>query len=182
MRKWISYASSSNWLRVVGVATILLLGAYAMVQQSTRLSVNDAPLAEAQTIKHRLEAGEPAKSVIPPVDTNLRTDSTIFAIVTDDSYMVLASSAKLDGGATLPPVGTFQAAKADGNNWFTWQPRDNVRLATEIIKYNSGYIVTGQSLAQAESRISTYGWITLATWTAIVIWATFIPVPSLRKK
>ncbi len=181
MKKWITYASSSNWLRVVGVGTIILLAAYGMVQQSTRLAANDLPLATAQTIKHQLESGTAAKDAVPPVKTDLRSDSTIFASVTDSSNQLLASSGELDGATTLPPSGTFAQAAAKNGTWFTWQPESGVRLATEILPYRtattSGFVVTGQSLKLPEQRIATYGWITLAGWLAMVLWATFIPIP-----
>ncbi len=186
MRNWISYASSSNWLRVVGVSTIILLGSYTLVQQSTRLSANDAPLAAAQTAKHQLENGMKAQQVVPATPTNLKTDSTIFITVVDSSRNVLASSAQLDGAPTLPPSGTFDTATKKGSNWFTWEPENGVRLATQVLPYSlgssSGYVVAGQSLKQAEDRINTYGWIILATWGAVLVWTTFIPVPVRKKR
>lgn len=188
MRKWLTYASSSNWLRVVGVATIVLLGAYTLVQQSTRLSANDLPLQTAQIAKGELQAGWSTNDVlksVSPISTDLKTDNTVFAIVTDSNQKMLVSSAVLDGQVTLPPAGTFDVAKNKGVDKFTWQPETSVRLATVILPYQakntSGFVVTGQSLKPYEDRINTYGWITLAAWVGVVIWTTFIPIPYRQK-
>ena len=183
MKKWLSYASSSNWLRVIGVGTIILLAAYTLVQQSTRLTANDLPLATAEAARYQLASGKSAQSILPPTITDLRTDSTVFVIVVDGSQKVVASSATLDNNPnTLPPAGVFNNTKLHGSDSFTWQPESGVRLATEVLTYtdgkSTGYVVAGQSLSQAEHRIDIYGWITLAAWVGILVWATFIPIPS----
>lgn len=179
MKKWLAHASSSNWLRVVGVGTIVLIASYLLIQQSTRLAADDLPLATAQTAVHRLESGAKPNQVVPDTLTDLNTDSTVFVAVTDKEYKVLASSIKLDGSAPLPPVDTF--ANSHKSYSFTWEPESGARLATQILPYSGGFVVAGQSLSQVEKRIEIYGWIVLAAWIAIVLWATFIPLPIRNK-
>src|SRR5438105_248336 len=87
------------WLAMVGAATLILGTAYAMVQQSTRLSANDLPATTAQTLKHELEQGAVPTDVVPNLKTDLKTDTTVFVTITDSSRHVLASSAQLDGKA-----------------------------------------------------------------------------------
>ncbi len=170
----------------MGVSTVLIGTAYTLVQQSTRLAVNDAPLATAQTVKHEIDGGAQPSDVVPAIKTNLRTDSTVFVTVTDSSEHVLASSATLDGQPTLPPAGTFVFTKDHGSDHFTWQPKGGVRLATYILSYgkspNDGFIITGQSLRQAEDRIEIYGWLALAGWVAIVAWTSLILLIPTTKK
>lgn len=181
MKKWLADASSSNWLRVVGVGTIVLIASYLLIQQSTRLAADDLPLATAQTTVHRLESGAKPNEAVPQTLTDLKSDSTVFVAITDQSYKILASSIKLDGSAPLPPDETLAVAKSKGINTFTWKPEADVRLATQVLPYSGGFVVAGQSLAQAEKRIETYGWIVLAAWLGIVLWATFIPLPIRNK-
>lgn len=175
------------WLAIVGTATILLITAYTLAQQSTRLAANDLPLSTAQTIKHGLASGAQPSDVIPAIKTDLRTDSTVFVTITDGSEHILASSATLDGQPSLPPAGTFAFAKDHGSDHFTWQPKTNVRLATFILRYgtapNDGFIITGQSLTQVEDRIGTYGWLALAAWLAVLAWSSLILLlPSAKKR
>lgn len=173
------------WLAIAGVATLVTGAAYAMVQQSTRLSADDLPLTTAQVAKQELVDNSDAKDVVPTLKTDLRTDTSVFMIITDNSKHVIASSASLDGQTPLPPSGVFSFTVLHGSNHFTWQPSPGVRLATRIVKYgnspNNGFIITGQSLKPFEDRISTYTWIALAGWLASLAWSfLLILLPSPR--
>lgn len=163
------------WLAVIGVATLVLGGAYAMVQQSTRLSADDLPLSSAQVAKQELESGSSPKDVVPTLKTHLRTDTSVFMVITDDSQHVLASSAVLDGQTPLPPQGVFSFTTYHNTDHFTWEPKPGVRLATRVTRYGSGadagFIIAGQSLQPYEDRISTYTWIALAAWLAAIAWS-----------
>lgn len=162
----------------MGTASILLITAYTLAQQSSRLTANDAPMEAAQTAKKQLERGSQPTDVIPTNEIDLKKDIGVFVTVTDNSEHVLASSSTLDGQAKLPPAGTFVYTKQHGSDKFTWQPQDGVRLATYMLPYgqapNDGFVIAGQSLKLAESRIATYGWLCLAGWLAVLAWATFI--------
>jgi hypothetical protein len=163
------------WLAIVGVATLVLGAAYAMAQQSTRMSADDLPLTTSQVAKQELQNGSNAKDVVPTLKTDLRYDSTVFMIITDNSQHVVASSANLDGQIPLPPLGVFDYTNSHGNDVFTWEPSTGVRLATRVTMYgkspNDGYIITGQSLKPFEDRISTYTWISLIAWLAVIAWS-----------
>lgn len=166
------------WLVIVGVATILLIAIYALTLISTRLAANDQPIAQAQAVKNQLENGEQPSDAIPAVKTDLRKDYSVFVTVTDSSEHVLATSATLDSQPSLPPAGTFAYTKDHGSDRFTWQPKDGVRLATYILRYgtapNDGFIITGQSLKQADDRIRIYTWLTFAAWLAVIAWSSLL--------
>lgn len=176
------------WIAIVGAATLVLGAAYAMVQQSTRLSADDLPLTTAQVAKQELANNSDAKDVVPTLKTNLRTDISVFMIITDNTQHVLASSAVLDGQTPLPPRGVFAFTQQHGSDHFTWEPSPGVRLATRVTKFeskdsDSGFIITGHSLAPYEDRISTYTWIALAAWLAVVAWTyLLILLPRSRRK
>jgi hypothetical protein len=162
-------------LAIAGTATLVLGAAYAMVQQSTRLSADDLPLNTAQVAKQELQGGSNAKDVIPTLKTNLGGDTSVFVIITDGTEHVLASSAVLNGQTPLPPKGVFDFTASHGTDHFTWQPANGVRVATRVIKYgqapDDGFIITGQSLQPYEDRISKYTLIALATWLAVLAWS-----------
>jgi hypothetical protein len=45
------------------------------------------------------------------------------------------------------------------------------------------YIITGQSLSQAEDRINTYGLLALAAWLAVIAWCFLVLIlPERRLK
>jgi hypothetical protein len=170
------------WLAIVGSATLVLGASYAMAQQSTRLSADDLPLATAQIAKHELNNGANPSDVVPSTKTDLANDSTVFVIVTDKSQNVVASSAQLNGKTSLPPSGVFDYAKSHGIDHFTWQPASNARLATQVLSYKDGFIISGQSLKQAESRIETYTALAAASWVAVIGWVTLTLIIPTQKK
>lgn len=175
MNKWLARPQVRLWLAIVGVATLVLGASYTMVQQSTRLEADDLPLSTSQVVKQELQNGSSPSDVVPAHKADLRTDTSVFVVVTDDSEHVLASSATLDGQTPLPPQGVFSDAADHGSNHFTWQPTSGVRLATRVTKYgtgsNSGYIITGQSLKPYEDRIAVYSWLALVAWLAMLAWS-----------
>ena len=130
MRKLWSKPHFRVWLAIVGTATLVLAAAYAMVQQSTRLSANDLPDVTAQQIKQQLVKGTAPEDIIKATKINLRSDVSGFAIITDDEHHVLASNASLDNHTPLPPSGTFAYTRTNGLDGFTWEPETDVRLAT----------------------------------------------------
>lgn len=186
MKQLLAKSSFRVWLAVVGSATLVLAGAYTMVQQSTRLSADDLPLSSAQTTVNKLATGAQPADIVSTIKSDLRNDSTSFVIITDESRQVLASSATLDGKTPLPPTGTFAFTKLHGTDRFTWQPVGGVRLATRIVTYkndaSSGFVVTGQSLKQAEDRITTYDKLAIATWLAVIAWTLFLVMMPERNK
>lgn len=174
------------FLAIVGMSTLILAAAYTMVQQSTRLSADDQPLSMSQTVKNELEAGSSANDVITGQTINLDSNTNPFVIITDDTRHVLSSTANLNGKTPLPPLGVFDFTSEHGSDHFTWQPADNVRLATRVVSYgnttgNKGFVITGQSLKPYEDRISTYGELALAAWLAVLAWSFLILVLPERK-
>ncbi len=185
------------WLAIVGTGTLVLGGAYTMVQQATRQAANDWPRTTIQLVKKQLEAGgSPGEVVTSATEApaDLRQDLHGFVIVTDNSHGVLASSASLDGQTPLPPEGVFAYTAAHGTDRISWQPKDDVRLATVLSSYkstqNSGFILAGQSLKLYEERVDIYGVLALAAWAAMFGWATlilllpakFLPDPKRRRR
>lgn len=176
------------WLALVGTAALVLGAAYVMVQQSVRLSLNDAPQAAAQAAAQKIDDDIAPADIVPEEEVNLRTDSSVFLIITDSSGEVLASSAVLDDEAPTPAANVYAGADQQGKDSFTWQPKKGVRLATHILKYDQnggGYIIAGQSLKSTEERLQNYMSIAGLTWLAVVAWSAgvmFMPVKNTAAK
>jgi hypothetical protein len=170
-----------SWLAIVGASTLVLGGAYAMVQQSTRLGLDEGPLQGSIFYSQQLKDGtlDPA-NLSSSSKTDLSAETASFAIITDSNLHVLGSDAELNGQTPLPPKGVFDYAKANGSNTITWQPSDNARLAIRVIPVEistlntKGFLVIGQSLKPAEKRIAVYGQIALVAWAIMLAWVTLI--------
>jgi hypothetical protein len=188
MGKLLGNSHIRTWLALAGVSTLIIGASYTMAQQSTRLSADDLPLTTAQVAKQELQSGSDTKDIVPTLKTDLRNDTSVFMIITDNTQHILASSAVLDGQTPLPPKGVFDFTNIHGTDHFTWEPTANVRAATRVTTYgqapNNGFIITGQSLKPFEERIDTYGWIALAAWMASLAWSylfILLPHAGVRK-
>jgi hypothetical protein len=88
-----------------------------------------------------------------------------------------------DGTTGVPPAGVLDAAKANGEDRATWQPRADTRIAAVVAAVKGGpggYVIAGRSLQAVEERIDlltrlvglgllgslavTFGAVRLADW------------------
>lgn len=158
-----------------------------MVQQSTRLGANDIPTVQAQAIEQSLKQGIAPEETVADKSVDLDSGALApFAIITDDSYHVVAASTVLNGKTPLPPVGVFKYTKSHKSDNITWQPQDGVRLATHVATFSapasSGFIITGQSLAPFEDRVSTFDAIAALSWIGMMAWTSFVLLlPSMTR-
>ncbi len=174
IKKSLNNSNFRIWLALVGTATLIIGGAYTMVQQSTRQAANDAPIARAQQVKQLLESGVSPADAVPSQKIDLKENINVFVIVTGKNQQVLASSAQLDGKTPLPPTGVFRYALLHGSDTLTWQPAADVRIASHAETYKDGFIITGQSLDPFEERVGIYDLLALAAWLAVLIWASLV--------
>jgi hypothetical protein len=185
MKKVLPARPQRLWLAIAGTATLVLGASFVMLQQSARLSANDLPISLSQSIKSQMEKGTSPNAAVPSETIDLRTNNSAFAVITDSSRHVLASSATLDGQSPLPPNGVFEYAAKNNEDTFTWEPSKDLRLATHVTSFantsGNGFIVTGQSLKEYEKRISIYGQLALMAWVAVLAW-TFLTLVLLDKK
>lgn len=173
------------WLALAGTSSIVIIGAYALAQQSTRSSANDLPKTMSQLVSHQLSDGTDPADAVPKDKSQLGLDTIPFVIITDASKTVVASSAELGTAKPLPPAGTFSYVDKHSEDTFTWQPKVGVRLATHMISMGNGdskkYIITGQSLSEFEKRIDEFGRLALVIWIFSIVWITFALSLSTKK-
>lgn len=172
------------WLAIVGAATLVLGASYAMVQQSARLAADEQPLTALSDAKQKLSEDIAPNEVVPDEETDLREDSSVFVIITDENKKVIASSALLDGQSPLPTKDVFARAEQAGKDNFTWEPKKGVRHAVSIQKFDDnagGYILAGKSLKETEQKIVTYTQIAVFTWLGIVILTMLMLFPQVFK-
>ena len=157
------------WLPAAVGATLVAGLTYVSVQQSYRQSANDPQLQLAEDAAARLSSGDEPATVVGDAQVDLATSLAPFVVVYGADGQVLAASGSLDGRAPTPPAGVLQAARDDGSNMVTWEPRDGVRQAVEVVPWSSssgsGTVLAGRSLREVERRVDDLtlmvglGWI-----------------------
>jgi len=92
----------------------------------------------------------------PTTKVDVANSLVPFTIVYDLKGKVIRSSAVLDGKTPeLPPsvLTDKKGTNEPGESRITWQPQEDVRLATVIVKYTNGYVLVGRNMRELENRI-----------------------------
>lgn len=158
------------------------------------MSLNDPQIQLAQDAAQSLMAGTPAGSLALTQGTvDIRTSLAPWVAVFDASGTPIASAAVLDGAPATLPSGVF-----DESTWhtyaemgvpvglpahedrFSWQPRSDVRQAVVLVHVSSpaftGFVASGRSMSEVETRVSTLTqgaaglWVLTQLATVVGIW------------
>lgn len=173
--KNIALETFKSWLPL-GVAIVVMSGlVYVGVQQNYRLSANDPQIQVAEDVADAVSQGTASlDSIVPANPTqDMAKSLSTFAAVYDDTGKALGASVQLDGKVPTPPAGVFAAAKKQGQNRFTWQPKPGVRVAAVLVKASGqqqGFVLVGRSLKEVEARENQLAVITaVATAAALAL-------------
>lgn len=157
---------------------------YVCIQQVYRQSANDPQIQISEDMANYLSAGKDVKQVMPPTDVDISKSLVWFLTVYDDAGTVIASNAKLDGQTPTLPSGVLDHAKNNGQNRVTWEPKEGVRVATVITRYEGGYVLVGRSLRETDNRIGMLHKKIAMVWLITLV-ATFLGtwyfIPRLKK-
>jgi hypothetical protein len=181
------------WLPFAILATILSGLVFGINHQNMRSIANDPQIQFTEDASNILKDGVNPQSIVNvtnPID--LSKSIGTFVIVFDEDMKVLASSGKLNNETPAPPKGSFEFAKQNGQNRFTWAPQKNVRIAAVMTHFSgqqSGYILAGRSLREVENRsknmlVITVGALAIALITtlgSVILYSIFTskkPVPA----
>lgn len=180
---------------------------YGAVQQSYRESANDPQIQMSEDLANSLKNGGQVPTFASSKDVSA-TLST-FVMVFNKKGELATSEAVLDGKPPVVPNGVFDFIKTglykpsilrpksffynlsqtQGENRFTWEPKEGVRIATVLTYYkgekNSGYVLAGRSLREVEIREEKLEHHVAFAWIftmAVSFIATMIFLPTSSKK
>ncbi len=151
--------------RLLPPALVLVVAcgvAYAEAQLVLRSSANDPQLQLATDAARALDGGAAPESLVGQGSAaasaagagtvDVATSLAPFLAVYDASGAAVASNARLDGRAPVPPAGVLAAARSGGRDVVTWQPRPDVRIAAVVVPWSGGTVLAGRSLREVEAR------------------------------
>lgn len=117
------------------------------------MQANDTPTLLATQVAKQLDAGLGLDSVNMGA-TDLAKNPVPFVIIYDKQGKAVGGSGYLDSKLAVAPKGMLQHAKTNRNNIVTWQPKDNVRIASVTVATKDYYVLGGQSLKSTEEHAS----------------------------
>lgn len=155
------------WIPLALLFSIGLACTYVAVQQNYRTSLNDPQVQVTQDAVVLVANGQTPESLVPTEKINMAISLSPFIIVYDEQGKTVAGSGLLNGAVPTPPHGVFDYAKEHGVNKLTWQPQTGVRIAAVIKPFSGptkGYVLSGRSMREVESRIDSLGNTALLAW------------------
>ncbi len=162
------------WVPLVVVATCAIAFAYVGLQQAHRMMANDPQIQIARDAArvYSVEDSEPASRTVGGDMVDVAASDAPWLDVVAANGRPGSAQAFLDGQPVAFPPGVIAAAKANGENRVTWQPRPGVRQAIVVVparKAPGMFIVAGRSLRETEKRIDDLGLMALAAWVAVLV-------------
>lgn len=192
-------------LPLLFVLTVCFFAAYATAQQILRQEVNDPQIQLAEDTSALLAAGAPPASLALPSPVGFGASLAPFVNVYDGEKHIVVSSGLLHGEVATPPLGVFDDARSNGEDRFTWsptsatgsgplrqgdsvaseaRPQSGVRIASILRYYKSsdgeGYVLSGRSMREQESRIHLLGLKLFVGWLLSCLAVIFLSVMRLR--
>ncbi len=151
----------------MALVSIFFLLLYTTVQQCYRMQANDPQIQVAGDLAHRLGAHIPIPAGLVPDSIDLDQGAGLFLEFYDGRDHPVFSTATLGGRVPVLPSGVLGAARKQGEDRITWEPRRGVRLAT-VVRYTGNprtpFVVAGRSLRDTEDRIGNLGLMVLLGW------------------
>ena len=160
-------------LTIAAVGAGVTLFVAAVVQQNYRQSANDPQIQLAEDGATAFGNGANPADIVggrPPVEA--ATSLAPFMTVFDADKRVLATSGRFVGETLTPPAGTFDYARAHGQDRFTWQTTGGAREAAVLVYANgqhTGYVLAARSLHEVEAREGALRLMTIITLAGIAL-------------
>lgn len=196
------------WVFLSIVITGIYLTIYATVQHDIRAGANDPQIQLSEDMASELSTGQNLTYINSQPKVDISKSLALFIITYDSNGRAISSSAILDGKTPTLPNGVFDFVKTgvdkpsilrpksffykfsqtQGENRFTWEPKEGVRIATVLTYYKgekkSGYVLVGRSLREVEKREEdlekqvALAWLT--TLSVIFIGIILFPVKKIK--
>ena len=159
------------WLTIMFLVTFTCSLVYLVAQQTVRLGANEQPMQLAMDTALKLENGQSATGAVPAENVDLSKSLSPFVMVFDIHKNLLATSGMTGSSKPTYPKSVLDSVGKNGEDRVTWQPQTGLRYATVALKINSGYIVAGRSLSEAEKLIDEIGRVVLLAWLACAVFS-----------
>ena len=174
-------------LSAILIITIIMGLIYASVQKTYRSNANDPQTQIIHDLKDRLQEGKPVGELFSDT-VDLEKSLAVFIETYDEEGKPLQSSGYLNGQLPKLPNGVFDQVKAKGEDWVTWQPRPDVRMAMGILGVNTSavsYVAVGRSLKEVEERVSRLVKMIIISWALcvlVILFNLFVQFNSYKTK
>ena len=163
------------WLPFAVVATAFCGLVYSTVQQVQRHNADDPQIQMAEDAAAALNRGENVTDVVPKTSVEISQSLAPFMVIYGADGKPIASSGLLNGQIPNYPLSALNSSKASGENRVTWQPTNEVRVASVVAPYHDGFVMAGRNLREVEKRENQTEIFAAVTWL-LTLAATFVVI------
>lgn len=165
-------SSFKKWIPLGFSVTAVFIFGYISLQQSMRMSANDAPLDIAINIDQALTEGVSFKQFNSSRPVEMDKSLSPYVILYDASGTPIAGSGAIHGNYPVPPSGVFEYLKTHKQDSFTWEPSGSARQAV-VARYHNGatpiFIIAGHSLKEVEGRVTQLSKLSFVLWLSTMV-------------
>lgn len=179
-----TYRTVVIFVTLVLLITVIFGAIFGTGQQVLR-GDSDYPQVEVvQQVQGIIEQGVPLDVIVNSEEAiNLEESMSLFVMIFDKDKNLVSSSAKIGEQSPTPPSESFDIAKSKGENKFTWQPQDGVRLAAVLKPVgDKAFVLAGKSLKETDKRVQTLGVFTLIGWAVSIVLALLLTLAIKPKQ
>lgn len=169
------YLAYLPWLAAAAILVVIFGALYGVVQQAERTGANFPQIQLSEDIAADLNAGAQPTSFTAG-RTDVAASLAPFVIIYDRSGRVVSGSGYLDGQIPVAPLGMLENARGQDYHAITWQPANDVRIASVTVAANKYYVLSGRNLREVEKEESWTLWRALAAGAAawFILGCTFV--------
>lgn len=174
------YYPLSIFLAFAAIVTVLCGTMYFSIQHVYRSNADDPQVEAASEITQFINQGAPLEAIVDDTrNTDMENSLSTFVMIFDSEKQLVGASASLNGETPTPPIELFEQAKQRGGEYrITWEPKENVRIASviKVAENDAGYVLVGRNLKEVEARFAKVtnvigiGWIGLLLLSGILTW------------
>lgn len=162
-----------SWLPLALLATAVFATLYIVAQQQLRAAADDPQVQVVEDVSEFLSQGGPAEAVVPPGAIDIDKSLSLYLVVYNESAQPVVGSGQLAGQPPVPLQDAFDAARAQGQHRFTWEPQAGLRNAA-VMNYFSGnatssFVLAARSLREVEDRQKNIMIVTLVGWLGALV-------------
>lgn len=168
------------FIPVLIITTIVFGTIYGVAQQSLRSNANDPQVQIAEDTAAKLNNGSKPNELVTSATDPAKSLSP-FLDIYDKAGKQVATSASSTHSLPPIPVGVIKASENKTYHAVTWQPTDNLRLASVTVSAHDYYVTSARSLSEVEGRESSLLWIVSLGWL-MSIGVFYVTSQVVRKK
>jgi hypothetical protein len=152
---------------------LTLFGCFAayVFQGLLRRGANEPQAEMGAFYASRIASGVKPTDAIPHNTVDIESSLEPFAIFYADNGVPVTANGFLNQTIPTPPHGVFNYARSHMDDYITWQPQPNVRIAAVIRRVSGptpGFLLTGRSLRFVEEQEAILRNMVFGGWFLVV--------------